>query len=122
VDGALALLGLIQPLVDYRPLIIRSLSPSDLLTDDTSARTSEASRSLVALIRSGNVEAARSLANGRYAMAGARLASFNVAVSAHDPDRLVAALLFTLSDSDRAVLFERWLLPRRRRQGGEVHV
>lgn len=122
VAGALALLGLIQPLVDHRPLIVRSLPPSDLLADDTGARTSEASRSLVALIRSGNVEAARSLANGRYAMAGARLASFNVAVSAHDPDRLVAALLFTLSDSDRAVLFERWLLPRRRRQGGEVHV
>jgi CRISPR-associated protein Csx17 len=122
VGGAMALLGLMQPLVDQRPLIVRSLSPNDLLTGDTGARTTEAGRSLVTLIRSGNLDSATRLASSRYAMAEARLASFDVPWSVHDPDRLVAALLFTISDRDRAVIFERWLRPRRRQQGGEAHV
>lgn len=121
-DGALALLGLTQPLVDYRPLIARSLSPNDLLASETGARTTKAARSLVTLIRSGRLDAAKRLASSRYGMAGARLASFDVPFGTCDPDRLVAALLFTISDRDRAVLFERWLRPRRRQQGGEAHV
>jgi CRISPR-associated protein Csx17 len=121
-DGELALLGLMQPLVDQRPLVVRNLSPNDLLTDETGARTTEAARSLVTLIRADNTDAALRLASSRYAMAGARLASFDAPWRSHDPDRLVAALLFTISDRDRAVLFERWLRPRRRQQGGEAHV
>lgn len=121
-DGELALLGLVQPLVDQRSLVVRNLSPNDLLTGETGARTTEAARSLVTLIRSGNLDAATRLASSRYAMAGARLASFDVPLRAHDPDRLAAALLFTISDRDRAALFERWLRPRRRQQGGEAHV
>jgi CRISPR-associated protein Csx17 len=121
-DGELALLGLMHPLVDQRSLIIRDLSPDDLLRDETGARTTEAARSLVTLIRAGNLDAALRLASSRYAMAGARLASFDVPWRSHDPDRLVAALLFTISGRDRAVLFERWLRPRRRPQRGEAHV
>jgi len=121
-DGELALLGLLQPLVDQRSLVVRSLSPNDLLTDETGARTSEAARSLVTLTRSGNIDAAVRLASSRYAMAGARLASFDVPWRARDPERLVAALLFTLSDPDRAALFQRWLRPRHRQQGDEAHV
>lgn len=121
-DGELALLGLTQPLVDQRSLIIRDLSPGDLLSDETGARTTEAARSLVTLIRAGNLDAALRLAGSRYAMAGARLASFNTTFVTHDPDRFVAALLFTISDRDRAVLFKRWLRPRRRPQRGEAHV
>ena len=122
VDGELALLGLMQPLVDQRALIVRTLSPHDLLTDETGARTTEVARSLVTLIRSGNLDAATRLASSRYAMAGARLASFDVPLSAHDPDRLVAALLFTISDRDRADLFTRWLRPRRQQTGVKAHV
>jgi CRISPR-associated protein Csx17 len=103
-------------------LVVRNLSPNDLLTDETGARTTEAARSLVTLIRADNTDAALRLASSRYAMAGARLASFDAPWRSHDPDRLVAALLFTISDRDRAVLFERWLRPRRRQQGGEAHV
>ncbi len=126
-DGGLALLGLLQPLVDQRPLVVRSPSSHDLLSDKTGARTIEAGRSLVTLIRSGNIDAARRLASSRYAMAGARLASFDATCfdaprRASESDRLVAALLFTISDPDRAVLFHRWLRPRRRQPGGEVHV
>lgn len=121
-DGELALLGLLQPLVDQRPLVIRQLSDDDLLSEETGARTTEAARSLVTLIRAGNLDAALRLASSRYAMAGARLATFDVSFATHHPDRLAAALLFTISDRDRAGLFERWLRPRRRPQRGEAHV
>jgi CRISPR-associated protein Csx17 len=103
-------------------LIVRSRSPNDLLSDESGARTTEAARALVTLIRAGNLDAAVRLASSRYAMAGARLASFDVPWRAHDPERLVAALLFSISDRDRAALFQRWLRPRRRQQGGNAHV
>ena len=122
VDGTLALLGPMQPLVDWRPLIVRSLSQNDLLAEETGVRTAGEAHSLVTLIRAGNVDAALRLAGSRYAMARVRLASFDVSLTTYDPDRLVAALLFTMSDRDRAALFERWLRPRRRPKGGEVHV
>ncbi len=122
VDGELALLGLMQPLLDRRALIVRSTPRKDVLAEETGARTTEAARSLVTLIRSGNLDAATRLAGSRYAMAGARLASFDAPFGTHDPDRLVAVLLFTISDRDRAVLFERWLRPRRRQPGGTIHV
>lgn len=122
LEGELVLLGLLQPLVDQRPLIVRDLSSEDLLSEETGARTTQAARSLVTLLGAGNLEAALRLASSRYAMAGARLAAFDVSFAAYDPDRLVAALLFTIPDRDRAVLFERWLRPRRRSQSGEMHV
>ena len=103
-----------QPLVDQRSLVVRDLSPYNLLSDETGARTTEAARSLVTLVLAGNIDAALRLASSRYAMAGTRVASFDATFATHDPDRLVAALLFTISDRDRAVLFERWLRPRRR--------
>jgi CRISPR-associated protein Csx17 len=121
-DGALALLGLLQPLVDHRRLVIRDLSDNDLLAEETGARTTEAARALVTLLRAGNLDAVLSLASSRYAMAGARLAAFDVSFATHQPDRLAAALLFTISDRDRVSLFERWLRPRRRPQEGEAHV
>lgn len=122
VDGELALLGLAQPLVDERRLVIQSVSPDDLLSGQTGARTTESARSLVTLIRSGNLDSAIRLASSRYAMAGARLTSVDVPWTVHEPDRLVAALLFTISDRDRAGLFQRWLRPRRRQPGDEAYV
>jgi CRISPR-associated protein Csx17 len=113
-DGELALLGLLQPLIDQRPLVTRDPSPNDLFSGETGARTAKAARSLVTLTRAGNLDAALRLASSRYAMAGARLATFEVSFATHRPDRLAAALLFTISYRDRAGLFERWLRPRRR--------
>lgn len=121
-DGELGLVGLLQPLVDQRRLVIRDISDDDLLAEETGARTTEAARALVTLIRVDNLDAALRLASRRYAMAGARLAAFDVSFATHHPDRLAAALLFTISDRDRAVLFERWLRPRRRPQRGDAHV
>ncbi|WP_249399240.1 type I-G CRISPR-associated protein Cas8g1/Csx17 [Chloracidobacterium thermophilum] len=120
-DGELALLGLFQPLIDWRSLIVRDLAPNDLLSKETGARTTEAARALVMLIRAGNIDAAVRLAGSRYAVAGAHLASFNVPFATHDPDRLAAALLFPLSTYDRTTLFTRWLRPRRQPKG-EAHV
>jgi CRISPR-associated protein Csx17 len=123
VDGELALVGLVQPLVDQRRLVIQSLSPDDLLSDETGARTTKAARSIVTLIRSGNLDSAIRLAGSRYAMAGARLASIGVPWRIRDPERLVAALLFPIADRERVILFQRWLRPRRWHQpGGEAHV
>jgi len=116
-DGELALLGLAQPLVDRRRLVVEALSAEDLLDDERGARTPEAARSLVTLLRSANLDSAARLAAGRYAMAGVRLATFNASWRTHDPDRLVAALLFPLSRRVRGTLFQRWLRPRRRPQG-----
>lgn len=118
VDGALALLGLLQPLIDRRPLVIEELSPNDLLSEKAGARTTAAARSLVTLICAGKLDAAPRLASSRYAMAGARLATFDVSFATHDPDRLAAALLFPMSDHDRTTLFTRWLRPRRQPQRG----
>ena len=121
VAAELALLGLVQPLVDQRPLVIRDLSAADLLAAETGARTPEAARALVTLIGAGSLDAAVRLASSRYAMAGLRLAAFAAPWSAPDPERLVAALLFTVPDRDRTVLCQRWLRPARRQQGGEPH-
>lgn len=120
-DGDLALLGLLQPLTDRRPLVIRDPSPIDLLSDETGARTTKAARTLVTLILAGNFDAALRLASSRYAMAGARLATFDVSFATQHPERLAAALLFTISDRDRTNLFTRWLRPRRQPTKGEAH-
>jgi CRISPR-associated protein Csx17 len=112
-DGALTLLAHFQPLIDQRPLFIPELSPIDLLSEESGARATEATRSIVTLIRTGNLDFARRIAKSRYAMAGARLATFDVSFATIDPERLAAALMFTVSDRDRAVLFKRWLRPRR---------
>ncbi|MDY0067510.1 MAG: type I-U CRISPR-associated protein Csx17 [Steroidobacteraceae bacterium] len=121
-DGALALLGLVQPFVDQRPLVVKDLSPDDLLSDETGARTAEVARSLTTLIRAGSLDAAIRLAGSRYSMAHARLASFDVPWRIDDPDHFVAALLFAIPDRDRAIHFQRWLRPRRQKSTGETHV
>jgi len=120
-NGEIALIALAQPLVDRRRLVVEALSTDDLLAEERGARTPEAARSLVALLRSGDLDAAVRLAASRYAMAGACLATFDASWRTHDPDRLIAALLFPLSGRERATLFEHWLRPRRRQQG-DAHV
>src|SRR5690606_41363963 len=103
-------------------LVCRDHSDDDLLAEAPSARTPTASRALVTVARARTCDAALRLASSRYSMAHAHPATFDVGFAAVSPDRLVAALLLTLSGRDRAVLFERWLRPRRRPQRGEAHV
>ena len=120
-DGALCLFGLFQPLFDRHPLLVRDVSSKrDLLDPKSGARTPAAARTLVGLLRAGHIGAAVRLASSRYAMAGTALARTSSPWSVGDPERLLASMLFTIPDFERAALNERWLRSRRR-QGDEAH-
>jgi CRISPR-associated protein Csx17 len=73
---------------------------------------------MAALIRGGDVERAVEVARSRYAMAGAPLMRIDAPWAVDDAERLLAALLFPVSDFDRAALVQRWLRPQR--QASEV--
>jgi CRISPR-associated protein Csx17 len=122
VTGSLALFGLLHPLFDLRPLYRPDQSQArDLLDPESGARTPPTARALASLVRAGQIEAAVRLASSRYAMAGAPLARTAVG-SWHigSPERLLASVLFPIEDSERTVLIERWLRPRRQ-QGDDAH-
>jgi CRISPR-associated protein Csx17 len=121
ISGSLALFGLLHSLFDVRPLYRPDGAQSrDMLEPESGARTPAAARALASLMRAGQIDAAVRLASNRYAMAGAPLARRAAAWRVGDSERLLASVLFPISDMDRAVLIERWLRPRRR-QGGEAH-
>jgi len=61
----------------------------------------------------GDVERAVDVACSRYAMARMPLMRMDAPWAVADPERLLAALLFPLSDSDRVALVRRWLRPQR---------
>jgi CRISPR-associated protein Csx17 len=120
-NGALCLFGLFQPLFDRHPVLVRGVSSRrDQLDPKYGARTPAAARTLVGLLRAGHIDAAVRLASSRYAMAGTFLARTNAPWSVGEPERLLASILFTIPDCERAALNERWLRPRRR-QGDEAH-
>jgi CRISPR-associated protein Csx17 len=122
VDGALSLFGLLHPLTDRRPVVMRgSTPPKDLFAPDTGARTSGMARSVVSLVRAGSLDAALGMAGSRYAMAGAFLARTDASWAIQSPERLAASFLFTITDRDRTALIERWLRPRRQQEGNETH-
>lgn len=110
--GNLLLFGLIQPLFDLRPVRLRT--DDDLLPEQSGARTPGAARELFNLLRTGRVDAAVRIAASRYSMAGVPLVRTAIPWSVGQPDRLLASLLFTVFESDRAALVERWLRPRRK--------
>jgi CRISPR-associated protein Csx17 len=121
VSGALALFGMLHPLFDLRPVHRRhEAQVRDLLDPESGARTPATARVLASLVRAGQIEAAVRLASSRYAMAGAPLAQTMGPWHLADPERLLASLLFPIEDSERTVLIERWLRPRRQ-QGDEAH-
>lgn len=122
LTGALALYGLFHPLFELRPLHRRQGSRnSDLLDPESGARTPAAARALASLVRAGQVEPALRLAASRYMMAGAPLAKAAVPWDIRDPDRLLASILFPISDHERSALIERWLRPERQK-GEPAHV
>ncbi|MGH9533542.1 MAG: type I-G CRISPR-associated protein Cas8g1/Csx17 [Terriglobales bacterium] len=114
VRPALALYGLFHPLFDLRPLRDNGRRDGrDLLAPETGARTSAAARRLAALIRGGDIERAVEVARSRYSMARAPLMRAHAPWAVAGPERLLAALLFPVSDFDRSALVRRWLGPRR---------
>jgi CRISPR-associated protein Csx17 len=114
IGPALALYGLLQPLFDLRPVFDDGRDDGrDLLEIETGARTSAVARRIAALIRSGDIERAVEVGRSRYAMARAPLVSSDVPIAIEDPERLLAAFLFAVSDSDRTALIHRWRRPQR---------
>ncbi|GAB4243116.1 MAG: hypothetical protein Kow00109_18900 [Acidobacteriota bacterium] len=115
-NGALLLVGLLQPLFDARPLHMeRAQAPGDVFAVENGARTPGAARAIAALIRTGQLDAAIRVVRSRYAMADVALMRTEMPSHVSDPERLLAALLFPLAENDRKALVERWLRPQRKK-------
>lgn len=120
-DGSLLLVGLLQPLFDARPLRLpTSTERNDVLSEERGARTPGAARTIAALIRTGQLDAAIRIARTRYAMADVPLIRTEERWEVAEPERLLAALLFPIQNRDRSALVQRWLRPQRQK-GGYVH-
>ncbi len=99
---------------DVRPVWDNGWSNGrDILAPETGARTPAAARRLTAVIRGGDVERTIEIARSRYAVAQAPLMRMDAPWAIADPERLLAALLFPVSDFDRSALVRRWLRPQR---------
>ena len=68
---------------------------------------------MAALIRGGDIDRAVEVARSRFAMARAPLMRMDTPWATTDPERLLAALLFPVSNRDRSALVRRWLCPQR---------
>lgn len=112
IGGALAMFGLFQPLFDLQPVCLPG-SADNLLDPESGARTPAAARRLIALIRTGQADAAVAFAMSRYAMAKTWLARTEAPWLIEDPERLLASLLFTIPLRERGRLIQRWIRPKR---------
>lgn len=118
-NGALVLFGLLRPLFDLLPLNMRANGRTrDLLERKSGARTPALARSLANLLRTRQVETAMRMAGARYAMARTPLVRTDTPWSIADGDRLLAAMLFTVSGHKRSTLIRPWL--RLQRLTGEI--
>jgi CRISPR-associated protein Csx17 len=117
IGGALVMFGLFQPLFDLQPVHPPG-SKDNLLDTESGARTPAAARRLIALIRTGQIDAAVAFAISRYAMARAFLIKAKAPWIIEDPERLLASLLFTIPLRERGSLIQRWLRPQKEK--GEV--
>jgi CRISPR-associated protein Csx17 len=117
IDGRLAMFGLFQPLFDLQPARPPG-SDDNVLDPQSEARTPAAARRLIALIRSGQFDAAVAFAMSRYAMARTSLVRTEAPWSIKDPERLLASFLFTIAVHERGLLIQRWLRPQREK--GEI--
>lgn len=114
VNGTLCLLGLLQPLFDLRAVSPLNAPASNLLPDESGARTPAAARRVLGLLRAGDVAAAVRMAATRYSMANVPLVRHDVPWTCRDVDRLTASLLFPVLNRERSVLAARWLRPQRK--------
>ena len=113
-NGALAVFGLLKPLFDLLPLSVRANGCTrDLLEQESGARTPILARSLVNMLRTGQTDAAVRLAKRRYAMARTPLIRADAPWRIADNDRLLAAMLFSVSGRSRSILIQPWLRPQR---------
>jgi CRISPR-associated protein Csx17 len=113
----LCLFGLLQPLFDLRP-VMRARNPkSDLLPQESGARTPAAARRLAGLLRIRDISGAVRFAANRYQMACAPLVRTAGPWNVDDPERLAASLLFQISNDERSALVGHWLRPQRAKEG-----
>ena len=117
IGGVLAMFGLFHPLFDLQPVRLPG-SRDDLLDPESGARTPGAARRVIALIRSGQVDAAVAFAMSRHAMARTFLVRTEAPWSIKDPERLLASFLFTIPVHERGLLIQRWLRPQKEK--GEI--
>jgi CRISPR-associated protein Csx17 len=117
IGGTLAMFGLFQPLFDLQPLSPPG-SKDDVLDPESGARTPAAARRVIALIRTGQADAAVALAMSRYAMAKTWLVKTEAPWLIEDPERLLASFLFTMPVRERELLIQRWLRPQKEK--GEI--
>lgn len=116
-SGAMSLYGALHPLFDLRPVHPNGKREArDLMPPKSGARTPAAARRIASLLRTGEIALAMDAARSRYAMARAPLATSSVPWNVEDPERLLAALMFPVSDRDRSALVQRWLRPQREPQ------
>lgn len=121
-SGALCLFGLLQPLFDLQSIRLRGAAlPQSVLDPESGARTPAAARRLLALLRAGQIGTAIELARSRYAMAGTFLARSDAPWAVREPERLLASIIFPVSNGERADLVNRWLRPQRFK-GANYHV
>ncbi len=117
IGGVLAMFGLFHPLFDLQPVRLPG-SRDDLFDPESGARTPGAARRVIALIRTGQADAAVTFAMSRYAMARTWLVKTEAPWCIEDPERLLAALLFTIRLPERGSLVQRWLRPHKEK--GEI--
>ena len=114
--AALCLFALFSPLFDLRRMV--SDPPIAETADKERAwRTPLAARTLATSLLRRDVASAIDIAGRRYAMAGQPLAATNALWQVAEPARLLASLLFPISDKNRTELLQRWLRPRRKPEG-----
>jgi len=97
----LSLYGLLQPLFDCRPVHAR-------FDDSAGARTPAAAKRLAALLFANQIDEAIVFAASRYAMANVPLMRCEVEGWNANAPRLLASVLFPISEGDRGVLLHRW--------------
>lgn len=110
VGGTLAMFGLFQPLFDLQPVRPPG-SDDNVLDPESGARTPAAARRLIALIRTGQADAAVAFAMSRYAMARTFLVRTEAPWFIENPERLLASFLFTVRK--RGLLIQPWLRPQK---------
>ncbi|HET7930918.1 MAG TPA: type I-U CRISPR-associated protein Csx17 [Rhodanobacteraceae bacterium] len=109
-----ALFGLLGPLFDLLPVKIHTAEHSrDALRRESGARTPAFARALANMIRGRQIDQAVRMAFSRYVMASIPLIRTHTAWGTPDSDRLLTAMLFTVSDHDRSSLIQPWLRPQR---------
>jgi CRISPR-associated protein Csx17 len=122
VRPALALYGLLHPLFDLRSVSDNGrVNGHDLMAPETGARTPAAARRMAGLLRGGDVERAVEVGRSRYATARVPIIRMDAPWTVECPERLLAALLFPVSDFDRTALVRRWLRPQRQVSEELIH-